>query len=258
MKESKPPNHDPNVEKAKDFINKYRKNNAAFKDVNPEVLLHLAALKQITSKPKQDEPEASFNEINKHLGEAVSHETLRQERWHGKVHCPKCSSSNIKRVAEDLQRTKYNRKYICLDCSCNFDDDDDSKIETGVPPLRTWMFCWYLLGCTNSLQYIANKLGLSISLVEMMMLHMQKLFQAEQPLTHMLSFEDWAAQHGIKYKPVIEAAMAKQNELYRGEVSPITFGTSTPKDTHEYRKIKDRAQNIGPDGKPKKPPRPKY
>lgn len=258
MKDPKPPKPDPSVEKAKDFINKYRKDNEAFKNVNPDVLLHLAALKKIISKPKQDKPDASFNEINKHLGEAESSETLRQERWNGKTRCPKCNSNNVKRVSEDLQKTKFNYKYICLDCDHNFNDDDGTKIETGVPSLRTWMFCWYLLGCTNSLQYIANKLGLSLTLVEMMVHHMQKLFQAEQPLTHMLSFEDWAAQHGIKYKPVIEAAIAKQSELHRGEIAPVMFGTSAPKDTHEYRKIKNRAQNLDPDGKPKKPPRPTY
>lgn len=262
MKEPEPPDSrkskDQAVEQAKEFINKYRKDNERFKDVNPEVLLHLEALKKIISYPKQDKPDNSFTQINKHLGEAESSETLRQERWHNQVHCPKCNSNHIKRLTADEQNAKDNHKYKCLDCNNTFNDDDGSKIETGVPPLRTWMFCWYLLGCTNSLQYIAGKLGLNISLIEMMVHHMQKLFQAEQPLTHMLSFEDWASQHGIKYKPVIEASIAKQTELHRGEVSPATFITSMPKDTHEYRKIKDRAQGLGPDGKPRKPPRPTY
>lgn len=259
MKEPKEPNSsakDQAVEQAKEFINKYRKDNKSFNDVNPEVLLHLAALKRITSNPKQDKPDNSFQEINKYLGEAESNETLRQERWHAAVRCPQCNSNKIKRLAAVEQKSKYNYKYQCLDCNHTFSDDGGSTIETDVPPLRSWMFCWYLLGCTNSLQYIANKLGLSISLIEMMVHHMQKLFQSEQPLTHMLSFEEWAAQHGIKYQPVIEAAIAKQTELHRGEVSPTAFLTSTPRDTREYRKVKDRAQGIGPDGKPKKPPRP--
>jgi transposase-like protein len=236
MKDKNPPKpKDPAVEKVKDFINKYRQSNARFKDVNPEVLLHLAALKKITSQPKQDKPDESFKEINQHLGPAESSETLRQERWHGKVHCPYCNSKHIKLLAKQHKTSKDDHKYKCLECHETFNDDSETKIEVGVPPLQSWMLCWYLLGCTSSLQYIANKLGLSITIIEMMINHMQKLFKAEQPLTHMLSFEEWAAQHGIKYQPVLEAEIVKQTELYRGET------TGVAKDTHEYRRQKERA-----------------
>jgi hypothetical protein len=76
--------------------------------------------------------------------------------------------------------------------------------------------------------------------IEMMVHHMQKIFKSEQPLTHMLSFEEWSAQHGIKYKPVIEAAIAKQTVLYGKDIAGVA------KDTAEYRRMKDRTRGIEP------------
>ncbi len=88
--------------------------------------------------------------------------------------------------------------------------------------------------------------------IEMMVHHMQKLFQSDQPLIHMLSFEEWAAQHGIKYKPVIEAAIAKQAVLHGLDI------TGVAKDTGEYRRMKARTRGEAPGkpGKTKNKPRP--
>jgi transposase-like protein len=261
MKDSNPPKpggkdkgKDKATEQAKEFINKYRQSFTNSKSINTDVLLHLAALKRITSQHKRDKPDAAFVEIQQHLGDAESSETLRQERWHGTVVCIYCNSKHIKRVAKEQQKSEHNHRYLCLDCGEAFNDDTETKIEAGVPPLNSWMLCWYLLGCTNSLQYIASKLGLSMTTIEMMVHHMQKIFKAEQPLTHMLSFEEWSAQHGIKYKPVIEAAIAKQTVLYGMDIAGVA------KDTAEYRRMKDRARGIEPtklDGsKGKNKPRP--
>lgn len=243
MKDSNPPkpgDKDKAVEQAKEFINKYRQSVKLNKDINTDVLLHLAALKRITSVHKRDKPDKALEEIQQHLGEAESSETLRQERWHGTVVCIYCNSKHVKRVATQQQKSPHNHKYLCLDCGETFNDDSATKIEAGVPPLNTWMLCWYLLGCTNSLQYIAGKLGLSMATIEMMINHLQKLFQSEQPLTHMLSFEDWAAQHGIKYKPVIEAALAKQTVLHGLDFAGVA------KDTGEYRRMKARTRGEDP------------
>jgi len=243
MKDRNPPKpgaKDKAVEQAKEFINKYRQAFANTKSIDTDVLLHLAALKRITSQHKREKPDSAFEEIKQHLGEAESSETLRQERWRGTVTCIYCNSKHIKRVSKEQQKSARNHKYLCLDCDKTFNDDSETSIETGIPPLNNWMLCWYLLGCTNSLQYIAGKLGLSMATIEMMVHQMQKLFKSDQPLTHMLSFEEWSAQHGIKYKPVIEAAIAKQTVLYGMDI------TGVAKDTGEYRRMKDRSRGVAP------------
>ncbi len=243
MKDKNPPKpgaKDKAVEQAKEFINKYRQTFTNTESINTDVLLHLAALKRITSQHKLEKPDQALEEIRQHLGDAESSETLRQERWHGTVICIYCHSKNVKRVAKQQQKSEHNHRYLCLDCGETFNDDSETQIEIGVPPLNSWMLCWYLLGCTNSLNYIAAKLGLSMATIEMMVHHMQKLFKAEQPLKHMLSFEEWSAQHGIKYKPVIEAAIAKQTVLHGMDI------TGVAKDTGEYRRMKDRARGEEP------------
>lgn len=241
MKDSdptKPSAKDKAVEQAKDFINKYRKSFENAKSIDTDVLLHLAALKRITSHHKRDKPDKAFQEIQQHLGDAESGETLRQERWHGTVVCVHCNSKRVKRLAQEQQKSPHNHRYVCLDCEETFNDDSETKIESGVPPLNSWMLCWYLLGCTNSLQYIASKLGLSMATIEMMVNHMQKLFKAEQPLANMLSFEEWSAQHGIKYKPIIEEVISKQTVLYGMDIAGVA------KDTGEYRRMKERTRGI--------------
>jgi hypothetical protein len=85
MKDSNPPKpgaKDKATEQAKDFINKYRKSFSNTKSIDTDVLLHLAALKHITSHRKSNKPDAAFAEIQQHLSEAESSETLRQERLH--------------------------------------------------------------------------------------------------------------------------------------------------------------------------------
>lgn len=232
---------DKDVERVKNFINKYRQSVQNTENIKTNVLLNLAALKSITAQHKTTQPnpnrsDQAFAAIQQHLGDAESSETLRQERWHGTVNCIYCASKHIKRLSKQEQKSEYNHKYLCLDCGKTFNDDSNTKIEIGVPPLNAWMLCWYLIGCSTSLQYISSRLGLSMATIEMMVSHMRKLFNTEQPLQHMLSFEDWAAQNSIKYKPVLEAAIAKQTVLYGMDIAGVA------KDTGEYRRMKERTR----------------
>mgnify|MGYP000104801366 CR=1 FL=1 len=81
---------DKDVERVKNFINKYRQSVQNTENIKTSVLLNLAALKSITAKHKTTQPnpnrsDQAFAAIKQHLGDAESSETLRQERWHGGV-----------------------------------------------------------------------------------------------------------------------------------------------------------------------------
>ena len=215
------------VEVAKELINSYR---TQYANVDLDVLRNLIELKEITSEPKQDNPDNSYKEIKKRLGPKESIETLSQERWHNKIACPACGSKKIEQVNSEF-------KYHCVNCNNSFNDDTGTPIEAGSPPLSTWMFCWYLLGCTDSLQYIASKLGLDLPMVELMVRHMRQLFKSNQPLKHFMSFDEWSLKHGKSYKHAIQKELAHKKELLGHDSG------ESPKDTAEYRRQKQRAQD---------------
>lgn len=214
------------------LIQSYRNN---YKNINPEILLSLSALKQIVSQPKQNNPDSAADKIENVLGDAEAGETLRQERWHAGLYCPCCNSQNVKRLALDKQETPNNYKYLCLACNTTFNDDSETKIEQGFPPVNSWMFCWYLLGCTNSIQYIANKLRLSVTTVEIMIRHMQELFNTSEPLKHFLSFDEWILENK-EHKLAVKEYIEKKQELYTG------MNVAQPKDTAEVRKQRNRSK----------------
>ncbi len=221
------------VETAKALINRYRQ---AYKNINPEVLLNLSELKELTKLEQPNLPEDYAAQIREHLGEAESGETLRQERWHGKVKCPYCSSINIKRLAIEEQKSRDNYRYLCLSCHKEFNDDSETDMEDNIPSLHSWMFCWYLLGCNSSIQYIANKLGISLTMVEMMVAHLQKIFNAQKPLQSLMSFDEWALKHGKNYKLSLEKSLLKLTERLRG------YSVTQELDTAEVRRQKKNAE----------------
>ncbi|HSX20138.1 MAG TPA: hypothetical protein VLG38_03325 [Gammaproteobacteria bacterium] len=224
---------DPLLEAAKQIINRYRD---AYKHISPDVLFNLSNIKENTEEITPDSLDAAAEVISTHLGNAESGETLREERWHGKVACPFCASLHIKRLAVEEQKSSEIYKYQCLDCNATFDDDTETKIESGIPPLHTWMFCWYLLGCTSSVQYIASKLGLSVHVVEMMIQHMRRLFKADEPMKHFMSFDEWSLKIGKSYKVAMQEALAKQKERFSG------FSLGQEVDTAEVRRQKHRTK----------------
>jgi len=225
------PQKDPQVELAKTRINEYLK---LYPGVNPKVIRNLIELKDITRDPTQATPDSAYEGIKSRLGDDETGETLRQERWRKHVHCIKCKSKNVKRLAETEQQARNNYRYKCQDCGEMFSDDSDSAMEKGTPPLYSWMFCWYLLGCTNSLQYIANKLNLDVVTIDMMVAHMQKLFKAKQPLNHFLTFDEFL-RHGESHKVRLKESLAKKEEMLRG------YSLGAAKDQHEVdRQTKNR------------------
>lgn len=217
---------------AKEIISRYREH---YKHISPDVLFNLSAIKDVSTN-KMSDLDAAADQIRSHLGNVESGETLRQERWKGNVICPFCTSVNIKRLSIEEQTSKENYKYLCLKCQNTFNDDTDTKIEGSVPPLHSWMFCWYLLGCTNSVPYIAAKLGLSITAVEMMIHHMQKIFNTNEPMKHFMSFDEWSLKVGKSYKTALKEALAKQTERFLG------FSVGQEVDTAEVRRHKNKSK----------------
>lgn len=198
-----------------------------------KIINNLNILKGLIDQPKEEKPELRFTKIMNHLGVPECHETFRQERWQPNIHCPNCLSSNLKRLAQLPNKSPHNYRYHCLNCGYEFDDDSGSPIERGLPPLNIWMQCWYLLGCTDSLSYIASKLGLDLPTIEFMVRQLQKTFNAKQPLTRFLNYEEWSKQ-SKELRNHLKEDLLKQYERLNANIA------GSPKDTSEFR----RQQNL--------------
>lgn len=238
--DKKHPAKDTHQDKHKEKVSEYL---AQYPNVNLDVLRNLNELKEITKQPKTDEPDEALAGIEQRLGMPEASETLRQERWGKTIKCPECTSEQIQKLAASEQKDPNIYRYVCLSCWITFNDDSNTEMETELPPLYTWMLCWYLFGCTNSIQYISTKLGLDHSLVEMMLKYMQKIFKAEKPLTNFLTFDEWSNQYGKTYKKAIKENLIKKEVLLGRDTA------ETPADTHEYKKQKNNYR--GPNPKPR-------
>lgn len=193
------------------------------------VIANLRALKGLISQPKEEKPELRFSKIQAHLGIPECYETIRQERWHINIHCPDCQSTHLKQLAQIMPQSVYNHRYRCLDCGAIFNDDTGTPIAKEIPPLNAWMQCWYLMGCTESLIYIANKLGLDLPTVEHMAQQLQKTFNAKQPLTRFVGFTEWHKQsHALRAQ--LKEDLLKQYEKLNANVA------TQPTDTAEFRR----------------------
>lgn len=147
---------------------------------------NLRNLKQWVDEPKEPQPDLRFFHIRNHLKTPEVYETLRQERWQPMIHCPQCQSYNVSRLVQMPPEPPENHRYRCLDCFFEFNDDTGTPLGENSPPtIQTWIECWYLWGCTDSLNYIAHRLGLDIHTIERMLYLLQQLFQAEKPLSRL-------------------------------------------------------------------------
>lgn len=209
------------------------------------VLDNLKALKVLVDQPKEDKPELRFTKIKQHLGEPECYETVRQERWYPDIHCPKCNSNHLQQLPQVPPHSLHKHRYRCLDCATDFNDDSGTPIETGIPPINIWMQCWYLMGCTDSLAYIAAKLNMDLTLVESMVHQLQKLFHSKKPLTRFLDFEEWSKQ-SQHLREQLKDDLLRQYERLNANIA------TAPKDTAEFR----RQQNIRRGLNPTAPPSP--
>lgn len=210
------------------------------------LLSKMTALKELVDQPKEEKPELRFTQIKQVLGPSETHETVRQERWPKDIHCPNCKSVNLKRLPQLPSKSPHNHRYQCLDCDTIFNDDTDTPMEQGVPPLNIWMQCWYLMGCTDSLNYIAHKLGLDLSIVEMMVDRLQKTFLAQKPLTRFMGFEEWNKQ-SQHLKTQLKEDLLREYELLNANIATV------PKDTAEYRRQQNIRRELTPTISPPSP-----
>lgn len=206
------------------------------------VYANLQSLKNIVNQPKEEAPGLRFSKINQHLGTPETYETVRHERWQ-EICCPKCKSTHLKRIAQVPPQSSHNHRYHCLDCDTVFNDDTGTPLARGLPPLNVWMQCWYLLGCTDSLNYIAAKLGLDLPTVEVMVRQLQKTFNAKQPLVKLKNFEEWSKQ-SQPLRVQLKHDLLEQYERLNANIATV------PKDTAEHR----RQENLRRDPSLSTPP----
>jgi hypothetical protein len=85
------------------------------------------------------------------------------------------------------------------------------------------------MGCTDSLSYIANKLGLDLVHVEKMARQLQKTFSAKQPLTRFIGFTEWHKQ-SQHLRSQLKDDLMRQYEKLNANVA------TQPTDTAEFRR----------------------
>lgn len=209
------------------------------------LITNLHVLTSLLNEPKEVALENRFKKITEHLGEPESHETLRQERWHGQIKCPNCQSTHLKRLVQVPPKSSHNHRYRCLNCGTEFNDDTGTPMEADVPSLNVWMQCWYLMGCTDSLSFIANKLNLDLATVERMVQLLKRTFQTEKPSSQIKALEDWKSQANI-LREHLKEDLLKQYERLDANVATV------PKDTGEFRRQQHLRRNplIGPKTSP--------
>jgi hypothetical protein len=151
------------------------------------------------------------------------------------IYCPNCQSTHLKPIVQLISHCAYNHQYRCLNCDIEFNEhpNPSAPLEKPLPPLNIWMQCWYLMGCTESLSYIANILHLELALVEFMALQLQKTFNIVKPDIQMLDFEEWDKNTAQIRKQLIED-LIKQEELLNSNIATM------PHNTNEFR----RQQNL--------------
>ncbi|MBP9764296.1 MAG: IS1 family transposase [Gammaproteobacteria bacterium] len=226
------------TEAKKSALNTYVEAETEYLQSN-DILEHLIALKARMAEPKEEKPDLRATEIKEIVGIAESFETVRQERWHSNIQCPNCNSINLKRLAQLPSQSPHNHRYRCLECLFEFNDDSGTPLEAGEPPINIWMQCWYLMGCTDSLTYIAAKLNLDLTTIERMAQQLKRIFNAQKPLTHFLGFDTWRKQSEEQFKQLKED-LTKQYELLDANVA------ITPKDSTEFRRQQNLRRTIEP------------
>ncbi len=155
------------------------------------------------------------------------------------VVCPNCNSSNLKRLAQLPSGSPHTHRYRCLVCLLEFNDDSGTALEGIQPPINIWIQCWYLMGCTDSLTYIATKLNLDLATVERMAQQLKRIFSVQKPITRSLDFDTWCKQSEGQVKQ-LKDDLVKQYELLDANIAV------TPKDSAEFRRQQHLRRTLEP------------
>ena len=81
------------------------------------------------------------------LDDAKCFALVRQHRWPDGVHCPSCGSAGVARHGRD-DTQPHRQRYRCTACTARFDDLSGTALAGHHRPLRVWVLCLYLMGCT--------------------------------------------------------------------------------------------------------------
>lgn len=161
------------------------------------VAQNIQALDKLLETSTEQHLEQKAEQIKTLLGSGEAYQILRQTRWPDGMQCIDCHSRNLRRLPQRPTDSEHNHRYRCLDCRLEFNDDDGVVTGGAIDqPLNTWMQCWYLMGCTDSLNYIAHCLGVDLHIVEWMVQRLRTLFQLNAPSRQALKKAD-DQQHNL-------------------------------------------------------------
>ncbi len=197
-----------------------------------------ALLETSLNENEEDALDARATHIKDYIGVPEAYQALRQARWPTGIHCTGCHSDNIRRLPQLPSDSEHNHRYRCLDCRLEFNDDDGivGGDEGGASSLSIWMQCWYLMGWTDSLSYIAHSLGLDLKHVEWMVQRLRDILgHATTPQLN-LSLEADAAQNDAFSERLKAALLAHE----ASSADP----TGVPKNTEETRRLLNLRRNL--------------
>ncbi len=209
---------------------------------------HLRKLDALLEAPKEEILETRATQIKECLGLPEAYQALRQARWPTGVQCTDCHSSHVRRLPQSPLASEHNHRYRCLDCRLEFNDDEgiaggDSE---GTSSLSVWMQCWYLMGCTDSLSYIAHCLGLDLHHVEWMVQRLKSLLgHYATPKTN-LEIETAEAQSETLGER-LKAALLSHDEILDANIATV------PTDTGEYRRQQHLRRHLSASTEPVTP-----
>ena len=199
--------------------------------IEDSVRHHLQTLDALLEAPLEDAPDARAAQIKETIKLPEAYQALRQARWPTGVHCTGCHSNNIRRLPQLPLDSEHNHRYRCLDCRLEFNDDDgivggDTGDDASI---SVWMQCWYLMGCTDSLSYIAHCLGLDLHHVEWMIQRLKTILGTyTSPKINLDTEADEAQNKALSEQ--LRAELQAHYEALDANVSTV------PQDTGEYRR----------------------
>lgn len=223
-----------NNESSKNEANNNVNNN---KDKTPlkterEILENLISLKKLVSQPKEHSPanrSTYLHQILKEKNNETSNETIKIERWHPTLYCPACKATKVHVIEDHIGK---QNKYKCDECKNEFHDSSNTELEHSNITIHTWIECWYLIGLTTSIEYIAAKLNLDVQTTKMMVEYLQKIFRNQEPLAKHNQIQD---KYNKGFFKEIEKQLQQKQEQLLGKAT-----ATQAKDTALERTLRDR------------------